>query len=71
MLTKVLIFAIFAASLDLIMGYAGLFSLGHAAYLGVAGYAVSILSIRMGIDLFWILLPAAIFLSMVAAAIIG
>ncbi len=71
MLTKVLIFAIFAASLDLIMGYTGLFSLGHAALLGVAGYAVGILSVRMGIELFWILVPTAIFLSAVAAAIIG
>jgi len=71
MVTKVLIFAIFAASLDLIMGYTGLFSMGHAAFLGVAGYAVGILSVRMGIDLFWILVPAAIFLSVAAAAVIG
>jgi branched-chain amino acid transport system permease protein len=71
MLTKVLIFAIFAASLDLIMGYGGLFSMGHAAYLGVSGYAVGILSLRMGINLFWILLPLAIFVSLAAAAVIG
>jgi branched-chain amino acid transport system permease protein len=71
MLTKVLIFAIFATSLDLIMGYTGLFSMGHAAFLGVAGYTVGILSVRMGIEVFWILVPAAIFLSLVAAAIIG
>jgi len=71
MLTKVLIFAIIATSLDLIMGYTGLFSMGHAAFLGIAGYTVGILSVRMGIGLFWILVPAAIFLSMVAAAIIG
>ena len=37
-LTKVLIFALFAMSLDLTMGYAGLVSFGHAAFLGVAGY---------------------------------
>jgi branched-chain amino acid transport system permease protein len=71
MLTKVLIFAIIATSLDLIMGYTGLFSMGHAAFLGVAGYTVGILSVRMGIELFWILALAAIFLSVVAAAIIG
>jgi len=71
MLTKVLIFAIFAASLDLLMGYTGLFSMGHAAFLGVAGYGVGILSIHLGIDLFWILLPAALFLVLVAAAVIG
>lgn len=71
MLTKVLIFAIFATSLDLVMGYTGLFSMGHAAFLGVAGYTVGLLSVRMGVGLFWILVPAAIFLSAVAAAIIG
>ena len=71
MVTKVFIFAIFAASLNLIVGYGGLFSLGHAAYLGVSGYAVGILSLRLGIDLFWILLPAAVFLSVAGAAIIG
>jgi branched-chain amino acid transport system permease protein len=71
MLTKVLIFAIFAASLDLMMGYTGLFSLGHAAFLGVAGYAVGILSLKLGIDLFWFVMPISIFLSIVAAVIIG
>jgi branched-chain amino acid transport system permease protein len=71
MLTKVLIFAIIATSLDLIVGYAGLFSMGHGAFLGIAGYTVGILSVRMGIELFWILVPAAIFLSMAASAIIG
>jgi branched-chain amino acid transport system permease protein len=71
MLIKVLIFAIFAISLDLIMGYTGLFSMGHAAFLGVAGYTVGILLVRLGINLFWILAPAAILLSVVAAAIIG
>jgi len=46
MLTKVLIFAIFAFSYDLVQGYTGLLSLGHAAFLGVAGYAVGILAVR-------------------------
>ena len=39
---RVMIFAIAALSLDLILGYAGLVSFGHAAYLGVGGYAVEI-----------------------------
>ena len=41
---KIMIFAIAAASLDLIMGYGGMVSFGHAAFLGVGGYAVGILS---------------------------
>jgi branched-chain amino acid transport system permease protein len=40
---RVLIFAIAAVSLDLILGYGGLVSFGHAAYLGVGGYAVGML----------------------------
>ena len=68
MLTKVLIFAIFAVSLDLVLGYTGLTSFGHAAFLGIGGYTVGILAIRMNIDLFWILVPAAIAAAVVAAA---
>jgi branched-chain amino acid transport system permease protein len=71
MLTKVLIFAIFATSLDLILGYTGLTSFGHASFLGVGGYMVGILASRMNTDLLWILGPVAIAGAVVAAAIIG
>ncbi len=42
--TRVLILAIAAVSLNLIMGYGGMVSFGHAAYLGIGGYAVGILA---------------------------
>src|SRR5919108_4952509 len=42
--TQALIFAMLAMSLDLLLGYTGLPSLGHAAYFGVAAYAVAILA---------------------------
>ena len=42
--TRILIFAIAALSLDLILGYGGLVSFGHAAYLGIGAYAVGILA---------------------------
>lgn len=42
--TRILIFAIAAVSLDLILGYGGMISLGHAAYIGVGAYSVGILS---------------------------
>ena len=71
MLTKVLIFAIFAISLDIVLGYTGLLSLGHAAFLGVAGYTSGILMVRYGIDNFWVLIPVAIVAAGVFAAIIG
>lgn len=48
--TKMLIFALFAMSLDLLLGYTGLASLGHAAYFGVAAYTVGLLVVRAGVN---------------------
>src|SRR5215471_7962916 len=42
--TRIVILAIAAASLNLIMGYGGMMSFGHAAYLGIGGYAVGMLA---------------------------
>ena len=44
LLTQAVIVAILAMSLDVLLGYTGLASLGHAAYFGVAAYAVGILT---------------------------
>ena len=44
LLTQVVIVAILAMSLDVLLGYTGLASLGHAAYFGIAAYAVGILT---------------------------
>ena len=44
-----LIFALFAMSLDLLLGYTGLASLGHAAFFGVAAYTVALLFLRAGV----------------------
>jgi branched-chain amino acid transport system permease protein len=46
--SQVVIAAIFAMSLNLLVGYGGMTSLGHAAYLGVAAYATAWLAIRAG-----------------------
>jgi branched-chain amino acid transport system permease protein len=70
-LGKIYIFAIFAMSLNIVMGYAGLMSIGHAVYLGIGGYTVGILMVRLGIDSIWILFPLALIASAIAAAIIG
>jgi branched-chain amino acid transport system permease protein len=48
LLTQVLIYAVFAMSLDLLLGYTGLPSLGHAAYFGLAPYVSAILGVRYG-----------------------
>lgn len=71
MITKVLIFAIFAMSLDLLMGYTGLISFGHAAYFAIAGYAVGILTVACDISSFWLVFPAALVISAALSAVIG
>jgi branched-chain amino acid transport system permease protein len=70
-MTKVLIFAIFAASLNIIMGYTGMLSLGHAAFFGVGGYTVGIFITKCGIESFWIILPCAILITAITASILG
>ncbi len=71
LLTKILIFAIFAMSLDLLMGYAGILSLGHAAYFGAAGYGAGILVVRYGVDNLWAGLACGILLATLVAALFG
>lgn len=71
MLTKALIFGIFAMSLNLILGYTGLLSLGHAVYFGVGGYAAGILMLHYGIESFWLVAPAAILIAVFVAAFFG
>jgi ABC-type branched-subunit amino acid transport system permease subunit len=44
MVTRMMILAIFAMSLDLLQGITGLVSLGHAAYFGLAGYVLAFMS---------------------------
>jgi branched-chain amino acid transport system permease protein len=67
---EILIFAIFAMSLDLLIGYSGLLSFGHAAFFGVSAYTVVILGVHLGWS-GWIGLGAGIVVSAVVAAIIG
>lgn len=69
--TLALVFGIFAMSLDFLLGYAGMISLGHAAYLGIGGYVAAVLMIRMGISSAWIGIPAAVICGGLGAAIAG
>ena len=71
LVSRILIFAIFAMSLDIIFGYTGLISLGHAAYFGMGSYAVGILTLHYGIESFWIVTPLAIFIVAFTAAVFG
>ncbi|MGQ4809326.1 hypothetical protein NKDENANG_02742 [Candidatus Entotheonellaceae bacterium PAL068K] len=67
---RIMIFAIAAVSLDLILGFGGMVSFGHAAYLGLGGYAVAICSFY-GIDNGYLHVAAAIFGSGLIALLIG
>ena len=64
---RILIFILFALSLDLILGYAGIITLGHSAFFGVGAYVAGILSAKLGITDPLIQLVAAA----VAAGILG
>jgi branched-chain amino acid transport system permease protein len=68
--TRVMVFAIAALSLDLILGYGGMVSFGHAAYLGLGSYAVGILD-HYGIDNGFLQFGAAIAVCALAALFIG
>ena len=70
LMRRVMIFAIAAVSLNLILGYGGLVSFGHAAYLGIGGYAVGILAFH-GVYDGWIQWSVAIAASAAIAFVIG
>jgi branched-chain amino acid transport system permease protein len=60
LLTKVMILAIFAMSLDLLVGYTGLVSLGHAAFFGLAGYGLALVQPAYDPMSIFVSLPAAL-----------
>jgi ABC-type branched-subunit amino acid transport system ATPase component/ABC-type branched-subunit amino acid transport system permease subunit len=70
-MTKALIYGIFAMSLDLLLGYTGLFSLGHAAFLGVGAYTAGMLMVRWNVPSLWIGLGAAAVIGALVAAVFG
>jgi branched-chain amino acid transport system permease protein len=68
---QVLTMAIFALSLQLLVGYTGLVSLGHAAYFGCAAYVVSVLAPASEAGNGWLLLAASVGASALLALVIG
>src|SRR5205085_783605 len=64
------IYAILALSLNLIMGYAGLFSLSHAAFFGIGAYTTAILTTRYQTN-FFIAAAVGCALAMVSACLVG
>jgi branched-chain amino acid transport system permease protein len=68
---KIMIMAIFAMSLDLLVGHTGLVSLGHAAYFGVAAYVLALISPKYEPASVWATLPLALAAAAAAALLIG
>ena len=68
--TRIVILALAAVSLNLILGYGGMMSFGHAAYLGIGGYAVGMLAFE-GITTGFVQWPVALLVSAFFAFVIG
>jgi branched-chain amino acid transport system permease protein len=68
--TRIVILAIAAVSLNFILGYGGMISLGHAAYIGIGGYTVGILA-HHGIHSGFVQWPLAIGLSALFGLVTG
>jgi len=71
LVTKVMILAIFALSLDLLVGYTGLVSFGHAAFYGIGAYTLGLLAPKYEAANLWLTLPAAVVAAGVAALAVG
>lgn len=69
--TKIMVMAIFAMSLDLIVGYTGLVSLGHSAFFGFAGYVLALTSPKYEAVSLWLTLPACVAATGALALVIG
>jgi branched-chain amino acid transport system permease protein len=70
LLTQMVILAMLAMSLDILLGYTGLPSLGHAAFFGVSAYAVAVLATGYGAG-FWVCFLGGIVIGTLAAATFG
>ncbi len=68
--SQIFVAAIFAASLNLLVGYGGLASLGHASWIGLAAYLSAWLYLKTGLD-HWITAPMALAATALVAAVFG
>ncbi|HEX7607409.1 MAG TPA: branched-chain amino acid ABC transporter permease, partial [Usitatibacter sp.] len=71
LVTKMMVFAIFALSLELLVGQVGLVCFGQAAFFGIAGYAAVLLTPKGAPASLWWLMPAAVSMSALYALFMG
>ena len=68
--SQIFIFAVFAASINLLLGYGGLATLGHSAYLGVSAYFSALVGLKLGLG-HWIAAPLALLGTVLMAGVFG
>jgi len=68
--SQIVIFAVFAASINLLLGYGGLPTLGHAAYLGIAAYVSALLQLKLGYA-HWAAAPLAVLATTLMGCVFG
>ncbi|MCL4183393.1 MAG: branched-chain amino acid ABC transporter permease [Burkholderiaceae bacterium] len=71
LVVRIMILAVFALSLELLVGQTGLVCFGHAAFLGIAAYAAALLSPQSGPAPLLLLLPAAVVAAGLYALVVG
>ncbi|MCE3270773.1 MAG: livM3 [Ramlibacter sp.] len=72
MVTRVMILSIFAVSLDLLLGYTGLISFGHAAWFGLGGYVLALLGTKYRLtESLWLTMPVAMAVTAAASFLVG
>jgi branched-chain amino acid transport system permease protein len=71
LVTRLMIMGIFAMSLDLLIGFTGLVSFGHAAFFGLSGYLLAIITPESAAVSIWIALPFCLAGTALAALVIG
>jgi branched-chain amino acid transport system permease protein len=70
LVSEIFIFGILAMSLDLLLGFTGLMSLGHAAFFGLGAYSLAVLGVQFAVNA-WIGLAAGVTIAACGAALIG
>jgi len=71
LVTKMMIYGLFGMSLNILWGYTGIPSFGHAAFFGAGGYATGLLALKLGITNFWLNMLLALLITAAIAAILG
>lgn len=71
LLTEILIYSIFAMSLNLLVGYLGYPSLGHATFFGLGGYSIAIFVVKGGFQNFLFCISASLLIAAVFSFVLG